>query len=89
MPSVNTYYMGERAAVAFDEGGILVINAQACKGLEFDSVVLADIDEHYHRRDDRDIAKRLFYVMVARAREARVHVPKAEREQSDRRDPTK
>ncbi|MDE0190832.1 MAG: ATP-binding domain-containing protein [Gammaproteobacteria bacterium] len=69
MPSVNTYYMGERAAVAFDEGGILVINAQACKGLEFDSVVLADIDEHYHRRDDRDIAKRLFYVMVARARE--------------------
>lgn len=69
MPSVNTYYMGERAAVAFDEGGILVINAQACKGLEFDSVVLADIDEHYHRRDDPDIAKRLFYVMVARARE--------------------
>lgn len=69
MPSVNTYYMGERAPVAFDEGGILVINAQACKGLEFDTVILADIDEHYHRRDDPDVAKRLFYVMVARARE--------------------
>lgn len=69
MPSVNTYYMGERASVAFDEGGILVINAQACKGLEFDTVILADIDEHYHRRDDPDVAKRLFYVMVARARE--------------------
>ena len=36
----------------FDEGGILVINAQACKGLEFDTVVLADIDEHYLRRND-------------------------------------
>ena len=68
-PSVNTYHMGERAAVAFDEGGILVINAQACKGLEFDTVILADIDEHYHRRDDPDVARRLFYVMVARARE--------------------
>ena len=68
-PSINTYYKDERAAVAFDEGGILVINAQACKGLEFDTVILADIDEHYHRRDDPDIAKRLFYVMIARARE--------------------
>ncbi len=69
MPSVSTYHMGQRAAVAFDEGGILVINAQACKGLEFDTVILADIDEHYYRRDDPDIAKRLFYVMVARAKE--------------------
>ena len=32
-------------------------------------MVLADIDEHYVRRDDPDFAKRLFYVMVARARE--------------------
>ena len=68
-PSVNTYHMDNRADVAFDEGGILIINAQACKGLEFDIVILADIDEHYHRRDDPDVAKRLFYVMVARARE--------------------
>ena len=68
-PSVNTYYGDNRTDVAFDEGGILVINAQACKGLEFDTAILADIDEHYHRRDDPDVAKRLFYVMVARARE--------------------
>ena len=62
---------GERAVTKsrFDQGGILVINAQACKGLEFDTVVLADIDEHYHRRDDPDVARRLFYVMVARARD--------------------
>ena len=68
-PSVSTYFAGNRAEVAFDEGGILVINAQACKGLEFDTVILADIDEHYHRPQDPDVAKRLFYVMVARSRE--------------------
>ena len=68
-PAVETYYGQHRAEVAFDEGGILVINAQACKGLEFDTVVLADIDEHYVRLSDPDGAKRLFYVMVARARE--------------------
>ena len=66
---VGTYHGEHRAEVAFDQGGILVINAQACKGLEFDTVVLADIDEHFVRRRDPDVAKRLFYVMVARARE--------------------
>ncbi len=66
---VETYHREHRAEVAFDEGGVLVVNAQACKGLEFDTVVLADIDEHYFRRGDPDVARRLFYVMVARARE--------------------
>ena len=69
LPTIETYHRENRAEVAFDEGGILVINAQACKGLEFDTVVLADIDEHFVRRSDPDIARRLFYVMVARARE--------------------
>ena len=32
-------------------------------------MVLADIDEHFIRRNDPDLARRLFYVMVARARE--------------------
>ena len=68
-PAIRTFHGEHRAEVAFDEGGILAINAQACKGLEFDTVVLADIDEHYVRRNDPDLAKRLFYVMVARARE--------------------
>ena len=68
-PSVETYHREHRAEVTFDEGGLLVINAQACKGLEFDTVVLADVDEHYFRRGDPDVARRLFYVMVARARE--------------------
>ena len=68
-PTIETYHGEQRTDIAFDEGGILVINAQACKGLEFDTVVLADIDEHFIRRRDPDVAKRLFYVMVARARE--------------------
>ena len=68
-PAITTYHRENRARIAFDEGGILVINAQACKGLEFDTVVLADIDEHFIRRNDPDVTKRLFYVMVARARE--------------------
>ena len=68
-PALTTFHRENRAEIAFDEGGILVINAQACKGLEFDTVVLADIDEHYIRSNDADVARRLFYVMVARARE--------------------
>ena len=67
-PPVETHYGKHRPQIAFDESGLLVINAKACKGLEFDTVVLADIDEHYIRRDDLDTARRLFYVMVARAR---------------------
>ena len=68
-PTIETFFGDNRPDIAFDEGGILIINAQACKGLEFDTVVLADIDEHFVRRNDPDVAKRLFYVMVARARE--------------------
>ena len=68
-PSIKTYHRESRAEINFAEGGVLVINAQACKGLEFDTVVLADVDEHYFRRGAPDVARRLFYVMVARARE--------------------
>ena len=68
-PPIRTFHLGDRGEVAFDEGGILVINAQACKGLEFDTVVLADVDEHHIRHGDPDTARRLFYVMVARAKE--------------------
>ena len=46
-----------------------MINAQACKGLEFDIAVLADIDQHSYRPDDPEPTKKLFYVMVARAQE--------------------
>ncbi len=68
-PEARTFHGQHRPELAFDQGGILVINAQACKGLEFDTVVLADIHEHYVRASDPDPTKRLFHVMVARARE--------------------
>ena len=69
-PLVETHFSGkDPSEVSFDRGGILVINAQACKGLEFDVAMLADIDKHIIRRDDPDRTRRLFYVMVARARE--------------------
>ena len=68
-PGIVTFWGDERPQVRFEEGGVLVINAKACKGLEFDTVVLADIDEHYYRRTDPDVARRLFYVMVARAKD--------------------
>ena len=68
-PIVETFHGGRRPEVAFDEGGILVINAQACKGLEFDAVCLADVDEHRVDPRDPEAARRRFYVMVARARE--------------------
>ena len=68
-PNIETFHGDNRPDIAFDDGGILVINAQGCKGLEFDTVVLADIDQHFVPSDDSDVVKRLFYVMVARARE--------------------
>ena len=68
-PRIETFFGQHRPEVRFDEGGILVINAQACKGLEFDVAVLADIDRHYVSPTDLDAVRKRFYVMVARARE--------------------
>lgn len=68
-PNIETFHGNTRPDVRFDQGGIMVINAQACKGLEFDDVVLADIDQHNVRRRYLDQTKKLFYVMVSRARE--------------------
>ena len=67
-PGIRTFHGGHRPDVRFDQGGILVINAQACKGLEFDTVVLADIDQHLITETDLDRTRKLFYVMVSRAR---------------------
>ena len=68
-PNIATFYGEHRPRVRFDQGGILVINVQACKGLEFDVAVLADIDRYYYRPDYRETMMKRFYVMVARARE--------------------
>ena len=66
-PKIETSWANNRPGVAFGEGGILVINAQSCKGLEFDTAILADVDQHYYNASDPDATKRLFYVMIARA----------------------
>ena len=70
-PPIQTYAAGvagqQDDLPNFGQGGIMIINAQSCKGLEFDTVILADIDQH-RPKDDYTLKAR-FYVMVARARE--------------------
>jgi DNA helicase IV len=66
-PDINTFSVNERNSVNFNQGGILVINAQTCKGLEFDTVFIADINSFICNERNVDNVKRLFYVMIARA----------------------
>lgn len=68
-PSISTYANRMQPNVRFDRGGIVVLNAQSCKGLEFDTVVLVEIDEHLESKEYPDLLKKRFYVMVSRARE--------------------
>jgi len=72
-PRILTYASGSDGGDhRFAEGGLFVINAQSSKGLEFDTVFLADIDEYPCPPDNQywmDDLKRRFYVMVSRARE--------------------
>jgi hypothetical protein len=68
-PCIATYAYGKKSNLRFDEGGIFIINAQSCKGLEFDTVFVADIHAFQCYPGIQDEKKRLFYVMVARARE--------------------
>jgi DNA helicase II / ATP-dependent DNA helicase PcrA len=66
-PEISTYKSGDKHSMAFSESGIMVINAQSCKGLEFDTVILADINKQVCNLRNQDVVKRLYYVMVARA----------------------
>ncbi|MDR2032781.1 MAG: ATP-binding domain-containing protein [Azoarcus sp.] len=65
-PPIQTYNTNNKQDLDFGQGGLMVINAQSCKGLEFDTVILADIDRH---REQAPYLKMRFYVMVSRARE--------------------
>jgi len=67
--TLTTFKHGDKHEMPFDEGGVMVINAQACKGLEFDIVFVADIDQFNCDPQNVDRIKKLFYVMVARATE--------------------
>jgi superfamily I DNA/RNA helicase len=66
-PPVRTFVSGQKELPDFGQGGIMVINAHSCKGLEFDTVILADIDQHKPKHPHT--LKARFYVMVTRARE--------------------
>ena len=68
-PPIQTFASEEKEHKLpnFGQGGIMTINAHSCKGLEFDIVILADIDQH-KPKDDYTLKAR-FYVMVARSRE--------------------
>ena len=67
-PPIRTFVSGQQKLPNFGQGGIMTINVQSCKGLEFDTVILADIDQHQPKHDSYALKVR-FYVMVARARE--------------------
>lgn len=78
LPRIETYANGaNKSNLSFDEGGIMVINDKSCKGLEFDTVFLADINEHKYTHQNQDQTKRRFYVMVARAKEQIIMLKKA------------
>lgn len=78
-PQVATFATGDQHTMRFDQGGIMVINAQACKGLEFNVVFIVDINQFYLNKTDVDATKRLFYVMVARATEQVIMLKEAGR----------
>lgn len=65
--AISTYSNKEKNTLDFGESGFIVINAQSCKGLEFDVVFIADINEFPCWRSIVDEKKMLFYVMTARA----------------------
>ncbi len=67
-PPIQTFVSGQQELLNFGQGGLMIINAQSSKGLEFDITILADIDQHQPKRDPH-VLKSRFYVMVARARE--------------------
>lgn len=67
-PPIQTFVSGQRQLPNFGKGGIMIINAQSCKGLEFDTAILADIDQHQPKHHLYTLKARL-YVMVARARD--------------------
>ena len=67
MPRIESYSKTDGVLPDFAVGGIILLNAQACKGLEFDYVIIADIDQFQYRKSIHSAKKMLFYVMVSRA----------------------
>jgi superfamily I DNA and RNA helicase len=68
-PNITTYAQGMSSESVLENCGVVVINAQSCKGLEFHVVFLADIHKFAFYPRIADQKKRMFYVMTARARD--------------------
>lgn len=66
-PLVSFYRSGINVDINFGEGGIVVINDKSVKGVEFDSVFIADIDKFNIYYGDIVSMKKRFYVMISRA----------------------
>ncbi len=66
-PLISSYQYGNNIDINFSEGGIVVINDKSVKGVEFDSVFIADIDKFRLYNKDVESMKKRFYVMVSRA----------------------
>ena len=57
------------------ESGLLILPVEKAKGLEFDTVIIADMTEENYKKTELDI--RLFYVAVTRAlHKLYIHIPK-------------
>ena len=66
-PEISTYKAGSDINIDFTKGGIVVLNSQSVKGLEFDIVFIADINQFIIFNNDLDAMRKKFYVMVSRA----------------------
>ena len=66
-PRIVSYASDAGALPDFSIGGIILLNAQSCKGLEFDYVIIAEIDQFPYFPRIAAEQKMLFYVMVSRA----------------------
>jgi DNA helicase II / ATP-dependent DNA helicase PcrA len=54
--------------IRFDMGGIIVLNTKSAKGLEFDEVFIAALDE-FNISFDREAFRKEMYVLISRAKE--------------------
>ena len=66
-PKISSYSSDSKEYIDFGEGGIVVLNSQSVKGLEFDVVFVADINEFKIINSNFDSMRKSFYVMISRA----------------------
>lgn len=64
-PRVEVLDMAQTKQPDFTKGGVVLLTSKSCKGLEFDLVVIADIDTYWNTSANHQ----LLYVMVSRAQE--------------------